>query len=146
MIKELPSYIEAPVRTKLEMLITIVCKSLPESESPEIIFVSTSLGDGGVPNYPGIWIFTPKLAVEIRNPLNPNRIQHELVPFVKAVDWMRLSARKYEFEDVSEESQLQLEFTTKDGYSGELSASGQGCSDLMEIYRQRFLPHFLGTM
>ena len=145
MVQELPAYIEAPIKAKLGHRIEAVCKSLPDTETLDRIFVSTSSGEGGRPNYPSIWLFTQHLIVEIRNPLSSDRMQHELAPFFKAVDWIRLNARKYEFADPSDESQLELEFTTKDGYSGELSASGKACSDLIDVYRQRFLPNFTGT-
>ena len=143
MTVNLPEYIEAPIREKLQKALTGVMENLPET--PEEAFVSTSLSDDA-PIYRGIWLFTPKLVVEIRNPLNQDRIQYEIAPFKKAVDWIRLNARKYEFDNPTKDSQFDLEFTTKDGLSSELSAIGQGCQDLLRIYRERFLPNFTGVL
>ena len=99
----------------------------------------------GGPDYTSVWLFTKNLVVEIRNPLNEGRIQYEIAPFRQAVDWIRLNARRYEFEEPTETSQLDLEFTTMDGLSAGLSATGQGCRHLMTIYRDRFLANFTGT-
>ena len=96
-------------------------------------------------NYLGLWLFTPQLIVEIRNPLGQNRFQCEMARFKHAVDWIRLSARKYDFRDHTPESELDLEFTTTDGLSSALSATGEGCPELMRIYRKRFLTNFTGT-
>ena len=139
---ELPSYIEKPIQEKLLKVIDTVCKHLPEQ--PCDVFVSTSPNGSG-PNYPSVWLFTPHLLVEIRNPLNQNRIQCDMAEFKDAVDWIRLNARKYDFESLKNDSELDLEFTTRDGLTGELSASGEGCAHLMEIYKRRFLLNFTAT-
>ena len=138
----LRDYIEATVREKLTKVIDTVSNNLPEQ--PCEVFVSTSANGGG-PNYPSIWLFTQHLLVEIRNPLNQDRVQFELFPFKDAVDWMRLNARKYDFKNPMRDSALDLEFTTKDGLTAELTATGEGCAHLMELYRRRFLLNFKGT-
>ena len=137
----LRDYIEEPIRKELKGVIDIVSQELPET--PEEAFVSTE-GDLNGRNYPSVWLFTPHLLVEIRNPLNQDRTQFEFSPFERSVDWIRLNARKYDFENCTEQSRLALEFTTKDGLDGTLMAAGRGCSHLMEIYNQRFLKNFTG--
>ena len=140
---ELRDYIEVPIQEKLRAVITTVSKNLPED--PVEVFVSTSLSQNG-PTILSAWLFTERVLVEIRNPLSHERIQCELAPFKDAVDWIRLNARRYDFENTAPESELELEFTTKDGLTGLLSAAGQGCTHLMEIYRCRFLKNFTGTL
>ena len=142
MVIELPEYIEAPIREKLGKVIATVSSNLPEE--PDEAFSSVSSGEGGR-TYPNTWLFTRNLVVEIRNPLSQDRIQHDLARLAESVDWIRLNARKYEFGDATEDSQLELEFTTTDGLAGTLSATGQGCIRLMEVYRSRFLANFIGT-
>ena len=62
-----------------------------------------------------------------------------------SIDWIRLDARDYGFGDSTKDSQLDLEFTTVDGLSKFLSANGEGCCHLMQLYNDRFLPNFTGT-
>ena len=139
---ELLDYIEAPIREKLQRVIATVSKNLPEQ--PDGVYCSTISSEGG-PTYPNVWLFTPNLVVEIRNPLSQDRIQHDLAPFAGTIDWIRLNARRYEFENATEDSQLELEFTATGGLAGTLSAAGQGCPHLMEVYHRRFLANFTGT-
>lgn len=145
MIIVLPDYIEDPIRGKLDKVKTTVIKNLPGDELPDEVFVSTSSSQGSL-SYLGVWLFTPRLVVEIRNPLSQARIQYEIARFKDAVDWIRLNARNYEFGEHSANSELELEFTTEDGLSSVLSANGEGCRRLMEVYRDRFLPNFTGTL
>ena len=140
MTMELPEYIDAPIRDKLGKVIATVINNLPEE--PQQAVVGVTWGNG-VPEYPNAWLFTENYVVEIRNPLNQDRIQHDLALFRGRVDWIRLNARRYEFsESPTENSELDLEFTTTDGFSGTLSTVGKGCVDLMKVYRDRFLQNF----
>ena len=66
---ELPEYIDQPIRERLHKVVATVCENLPEK--PAEAFVSTGRGE---PHYRGVWLFTENLAVEIRNPLNQDRI------------------------------------------------------------------------
>ena len=138
---ELPQYISAPIRERLEQVIGIVIKNIPEEEEILDCFVSTPPSEGGIDNFI-VWLFTKQLVVEIRNPLAQGRIQHDLCPFAGIVDWMRLDARNFEFGVPNSDSSLALQFTTRDGASGELWATGPGCARLVEIYRDRFLTNF----
>ena len=139
---ELPPYIDEKVRQKLDKVIGLVSKNLPEQ--PDEAFCNVTSGDRGF-TYPEVWLFTPRLVVEIRNPLSATRIQHDLASFANIVDWIRLTAHDYDFERADAVSKLELEFTTTDGLSGTLSAVGEGCTDLMKVYRDKFLPNFTGT-
>ena len=135
----LPTYIDESIRERLHKVIVTVTEHLPEE--PVEAFISTGLSQGQS-NYLGVWLFTAKLAVEIRNPLNQRRIQYDMFSFANAIDWIRLNARNYAFGDPVENSQLDLEFSTVDAVSSVLSASGEGCRELMRIYKDRFLPNF----
>ena len=145
MTMTMPSYIDGKVKEKIENVLPLVCQNLPSDEQPEDIFVSNPPTGQGPSNI-SVWLFTPNLVVEIRNPHIDGRIQQDLSPFKDSVDWIRLDARRFKFNDPDPESELALEFTTTDGLSGELLASGEGCSRLMEIYRRRFLANFTGTL
>lgn len=140
MCVKLPEYIGNAYRKKLSGVIETVTRHLPEQ--PEEAYVSTDL-DEGVVVYPGVWLFTPRLLVEIRNPLYGDRIQFEIARLERAVDWVRLNARKYEFDEPTDNSQLELEFTTIDGLSSALLATGRGCRELMNVYHTRFLPNLV---
>jgi hypothetical protein len=137
---DIPQYIEAPIRQKLCELLTMVIPLLPEE--PEEAFVSTESRDGEL-RYRGIWLFTHNLVVEIRNPLSQARVQYDMARLKDAVDWIRISAYNYRFEEPSEESRLDLEFTTTDSLSSVISATREGCAHLMELYNSRFRPSFL---
>ena len=137
-------YIDAPIAGQMNKVVAIVCNNLPPNETPEEIFSSVSLGQGANA-YPNIWVFTQHLVVEIRHPLDKDRIQYDLVRFNHAVDWVRISAWNFAFEDPTEDSQLELEFTTTDGFSGVLSATGAVCRQLMDIYQSRFMDNFIST-
>ena len=139
---ELPEYVGEPALDGLRRVITIVSEHLPETR--EEIFVSMGLIGGG-PDYLSAWLFTANLIVEVRNPLAHARIQYEMAPLKGCVDWIRLNARRYEFKEPAEDSELDLEFTTTDGLSGVLSSYGQGCRHLMDFFRRRFLANFTGT-
>ena len=137
-------YVDASVREKLSGIVGTVfdclLKNSVPKEVPEEVFVSTS-DSGGVLNVT-VWLFTPRLVVQIRNPLDKDRIQYEMAPFKDAVDWIRLNARKFDLNNSSDDSELELEFTTADGLSQELSATGKGCDHLMRVYRDMFLANF----
>ena len=136
----IPEYIEEPIRNKLLKAIELVSSNLPES--PDEVYVSTTFDQ---PQISAVWLFTPNLISEIRHALTPDRIQHDVAQFAGTVDWLRLNARKYAFQEATDESQLDLEFTTTVGLSGTLYATGKGCPRLMELYRDRFLPNLNGV-
>lgn len=138
------TYIDQPIADRLNKAVDVVCANLPPNEMPEEIYSSVSLGQGASA-YPNVWVFTQHLILEIRHPLAKDRIQFELVRFKHAVDWIRVNAWNFAFEDPTEGSQLELEFTTTDGFSGVLSATGIACRDLMDVYQRRFLANFVST-
>ena len=137
---ELSKDIDEPIRVKLQNVVDTVIKNLPET--PEAFFVSTSTMPGEQ-SYLGVWLFTARLVVEIRNPLDKARVQYEMARLKDAVDWIRLNARNYKFQDHGPDSELELEFTTTDGLSSVLSANGAGCSELMNVYKCIFRPNFV---
>ena len=149
-IKSIPEYIaqleyvDASDREELAGIVDTVfdclLKNIFPKEVPEEVFVSIT-DSGGVINVTA-WLFTPSLVVQIRNPLHKGRIQYEMAPLKDAVDWIRLNARKFDLNNSSDDSQLELEFTTSDGLSQELSATGKGCDHLMKVYRNIFLANF----
>ena len=140
-----PEHVDASNRQRLKEVIEKVVEEVPEEL--ERAFVSTDSSEGAQ-SYFSTWLFTPTLVVKIRNSFNQNRIQYEIARLEKSVDWIRLDARSFEFNDCpkdsdcTEDSTLDLEFTTTDGLSSEISAAGKGCAELMEIYRDRFLRNF----
>ena len=136
---KLPEYIEEPIREKLSKVVDTVASNLPEGL--EEIFVSTSLSQGER-GYPSVWLFTARLAVEIRQPLNQGRIQCDMFRLKDAVDWIRLSARRYDFKEATENSELYVEFATIDSVSCILEATGEGCRHLMDVYKHRVTPNF----
>ena len=138
---EFPKYIRKSIREELQKVSTRVARQLPEGEIPDRVFVSTSAFSGEL-KYLGVWLFTSNLYVEIRNPLDKDRIQFEMARFRSAVDWIRLNARNYDFKECSDVSELELEFTTTDGVSTVISATGEGCDHLMGLYKQTFLSNF----
>ena len=104
----LPNYIKGPIREKLDVVMATVSKNLPKSESPVEVFVSTMSSQESL-RYTGIWLFTTRLVAEIRNPLSKARIQYEMAGFKDSVDWIRLNARNYDFQDHGADSELDLE-------------------------------------
>ena len=136
---DLPEYIEDPIRQKLHKVMQTVMQIIPEK--PDEFFVSTALREASL-DYVGIWLFTPRLVVEIRNPLGKDRIQYEMARFKGAVDWIRLNARNYDLKAHQADSALDLEFTTEDAFSSVLSANGAGCDELMKVYREVFIANF----
>ena len=141
---DIPEYIDAPIRKKLTNIVRIVCEHLLKDEVPDRVFVSTSAGPNSL-SHLGVWLFIHRFVVEIRNPLRAARVHFEVYRFKEAVDWIRLNARNYEFGECIRESELELEFSTEDGVTGVLSANGEGCGRLMELYREKFIPNFIGT-
>ena len=138
----LPLYIPHPTRAHFEELIEIVSRNLPEK--PDEAFPSVELTTDG-PYYPNIWLFTANHIVQIQRPSINNRIQHDLAQFIGLVDWVRLTARNYDFSDIKDNSELDLEFTTTSGVGGTLSACGEGCRQLIDIYHRRFLTNLVGA-
>ena len=137
-----PEYIDGPIRQRLVEITELVRQRLPEA--PHEVFVSTSSEEESL-NYLGVWLFTPRLVVEIRGPLRNARIHYEIARFRDAVDWIRVNARNYEFGKCDRGSELEVEFSTQDGLTSVLSANGEGCGRLMEVYENIFLPNFIGS-
>ena len=133
---ELFGPMEGPIRDRLLRIVQLVSSNLPED--PIDVFVSTSSSNSGL-SYDGVWVFTPKFVSEIRSPLSSGRVQHDVARLKGLVDWVRLTARNFEFQESDQESRLDLEFTTSDGFGGTLSGVGPRCDRLMKVYRERFL-------
>ena len=138
----LPEYLPLPIREQFEEIIGAVSRNIPEDI--EEVFPSIELVYEG-PSYPNIWLFTSTFIVQVQRPSINNRIQHDIAPFAGLVDWVRLTARNYDFADGEGNSELDLEFTTNGGLGGTLSTRGEGCKHLMDIYRRRFLDDLVGT-
>ena len=149
-ISELEYVKDKGIRGKLGAVVDSAVKKLLRSheamkgEVPQEIFVSVSNGGGRIDFT--VWLFTKSLIVQIRNPIDKERIQYEMARFEKAVDWIRINTRRFDLEQTHDDSEFDLEFSTMDGLSHELSASGAGCRKLMELYEKQFLPNFkMGT-
>ena len=142
---EVPEYIGCILRDRVGSLIPLIERTLPEGQSTVALFINNPRPEGGR-STSSCWLFTQSLVVRIRDPRDEGRLQHDIAPFKDSVDWVRLNSRYYEFEGSDSESDLVLEFTTKDGFSGELVASGEGCSHLFRIYKEQFLPNFEWSM
>ena len=136
---ELPDYIKGSVREKLDKVKDMVSKNLHEDVVD--VFPSSRPGESG-PEFIGLWLFTKTLVSEVRNPLRATQIQHDVARIAGLVDWLRLTARHYDFNDAEPQSELDLEFSTVDGLNGTLSATGPSCDLLMELYRRRFQANF----
>ena len=141
-----PAYVRETVKDQVNRVLPAVQKNLPAGEKPDALFISISPSEG-VTNY-SVWLFSEHLVIEIRNPHIAGRIQHDLGPFKNSVDWIRLDAHDFDFEEeVHPESRLRLEFTTMDGLTGELFAKGEdACRGLMSIYHDKLLPNFLWVL
>ena len=137
-------YVDPSIREELSRVVGRVFDCLLKAEvpkeAPNEVFVSTT-DSGGVLNLTA-WLFTPQLVVQLRNPLDEDRIQYEVAPFKDAVDWIRLNARRFDLHSSNDDSELELEFTTTDGLSRELAATGKACEHLMSVYQSVFLPNF----
>ena len=145
-ISELEYVKDEGIRKKLGVVVDSAVKKLlknheaTKDEVPREIFVSLSNGGGRIDMT--VWLFTKSLIVRIRNPIDKERIQYEMARFENAVDWIRINTRRFDLEQTHDDSEFDLEFSTMDGLSHELSASGDGCRKLMELYEKQFLPNF----
>ena len=140
MVANVPDYIEGPIRAKIESVFELMRGNIPEAI--EELFVSTYPNANGPDRYT-LWLFTDRFVVKVPNPLNLDRIEHDMASLKACVDWVQLDARNYDFSPLhASDSRLKLEFTTTDGLSGELWGEGEGCLRLMEIYKTRFLGNF----
>ena len=140
MTTKVPDYIEEPFKEKIEAVLQRMRNNIPESI--EDLFVSTPARLLGGSDIYTLWLFTENFVVKVRNPLDLDRIQHDMAYLAKNVDWVQLDARHFDFSTPTGDSHLELQFTTADGLSGELWGSGPGCARLMEIYKARFLANF----
>ena len=136
---KVPDYIEGPIRTKIEIVLELMRGNIPEDI--EDLFVSTYPNATGPDRYT-LWLFTDRFVVKVQNPINLERIVHELASLKHGVDWVQLDARKFDFGKHASDSILMLQFTTTDGMSDELWGEGEGCPRLMEVYKKRFLGNF----
>ena len=139
MTVKVPSYIAGPIREKIESVLGLMRDNVPEPI--EELFVSTYPRANGPERYT-LWIFTDQFVVKVDNPLNLDRIQHEMAYLANCVDWVQLDARNFDFRTHASDSQLMLQFTTADGLSAELWGEGEGCPHLLTIYKERFLKNF----
>ena len=138
---ELPDYLDDALKKKLSTVIEVVSKNLPACEDAGKAVPCTSLVNGRV-RYDSVWLFTPNLAVQIRDPLRNGWTQHEMAPFAGTVDWIRLTVRDSQVGAANEDASLDIEFTTLGGWSGTLTAVGEACEPLMAVYHERILPNF----
>ena len=137
----LPADIGEPIAVVLLQRIHDASQLLPDSHEVSRCFVSRLVAPDGNLRYQSVWMFAGKVVVEVKNPLETT-VLHDVVRIADAVDWVQLATRNYDFQEATNESYLELEFTTTDGYSGTLYATGQGCSELMDLYRNRFVTNY----
>lgn len=143
---ELPEYLNREVRSAISGVIDNVVPLLPE-QVVKAMFVCTKRRN---PNdsrleYPDVWLFLDDIIVQIYRP-REERLQFEFSRFKNQIDWIRLTAAEYNParpDVISEESVLELDFTTKDGVSNDLSANGEGCPELLRMYREQFIPNWV---
>ena len=88
---KVPDYIEGPIRTKIETVLELMRGNIPEDI--EELFVSTYPNAIGPDRYT-LWLFTDRFVVKVQNPINLERIVHELASLKHGVDWVQLDARK----------------------------------------------------
>jgi hypothetical protein len=143
---EIPKYIKGETRKKLSEVACKVEVLLPETVQET--FVSTRFSQGSLV-HSGVWLFSESLIVEIRDPMSSNKTQFEIGRIRKDVDWIRLTARNFNLgenpenaENPGSKAELDLEFTTRNGLSYEITANGKGCSDLFRLYRERFISNW----
>ena len=139
MIAEIPEYVDPQVREKITRIFEMMRDNIPGEV--EELFVSIAPNASG-PGSITLWAFTDLHVVRVWDPINEDRIQHEIAYVARCVDWVELDARKFNFGTPDRNSRLRLEFTTTDGLSGELWGEGEGCTHLMTIYKERFLRNF----
>ena len=142
---EIPRYITGETRRVLSDVACKVEDLLPETVQDT--FVSTRSSQGSLV-HSGVWLFSESLIVEIRDPMS-NKTQFEIGRIRNDVDWIRLTARNFDLaensgstESPGNRAELDLEFTTRNGLSCEITANGRGCSDLMRLYRKRFIDNW----
>ena len=138
----LPADIGESIAEVLRLRISNASRLLPDNHKVSQCFVSRLVAPDGNLRYQSVWMFAGKIALEVRNPLETT-VLHDVVRIADAVDWVRLATRHYDFQETTDESYLELEFTTTDGYSGILYATGHGCRELMDLYRDQFVANYV---
>ena len=120
---------------KLSPVIDIVKGNLPEGERKGAAFICSSNRDAnGSPQIcTAVYLFTPNLAVYIREPIRSRATYYEMAPFKGRVDWIRI---------ISRDDESVVEFTTQDGWSGELTAVASDHEQMMKAYVDHILPNF----
>ena len=139
MTVKMPEYLEESINTMVDDVFRRIQGNIPEEV--EDLFISIPPRTTSPDSYI-LWVFTKLYIVRVWNPSNVDRIQHDMAYLANCVDWVELDARKFDFVNSESSSRMRLEFTTTDGFSGELWGQGKGCDHLMTIYRERFIKNF----
>ena len=81
---------------------------------------------------------------EIKSPLSAGlRLNFDIAWLVHRIDYARFSSKDYDFVRPTPDSQLTIEFTTRDGINCELSTVGLGCTDLLTLFETVIRPNFI---
>lgn len=143
---EIPDYEDGEAKNLLEKHIPrqekIISKLFPELKGVQItLFLSVASKRTNTPNTV-LWLLSDVALVAVTEPFRETSSYIEYIRYKGRIDWLRLRAFDYDFDEVRPESELLLEFTTEDGYSEGISASGKGCDRLQEIWKKYFTSNY----
>ena len=143
---EIPEYEDAEVKSllgeHLPRLGKIISKLFPQLINEKFtLFLSVASKRTNTPNTV-LWLLSDVALVAVTDPFREAFAYIEYIRYKERIDWLRLRAFDYDFDEGIPESELLLEFTTEDGYSEGISASGKGCDYLQEIWKQYFISNY----
>ena len=133
LLQELPSAIQK----KVKPLLRTVAAIYPEQIEDVIVSSSLSADDGG---YGSIWFFTKHFIGEIHDPFSTEKLEFDIVPYTKRIDYLYVTADDFDMREAKTTSRFVVEFSTEDGNSGEIAAVGKDCLYLKSLLQKWFYP------
>lgn len=130
-----------PLQEKIEEMINYFKKILSK-EKLENIFLCNSLSENGTYDYTSLWLFFDDAVCEAKNFLKMIDYDYMSISQTQFKYWNIKSDIDNQFESFNEKSKIMLHIDFTNGLLWELSACGENCRFLYDLFKTYILENF----
>jgi hypothetical protein len=108
------------------------------TEEIEDVLVTNPVKEDGSTWYESLWLFSPSYAMEAKNFTSEDDFDNLML--AKRVEYWDVRRQDYEFGETTSESKLTIDFVATGMNRGTLTASGDNCKYLKDIFLKYINP------
>ena len=109
---------------------------------PTHIFVTDLISEDDLRSYDSLWFFNDSQALEAHRFVDDEAFD---LGGVSEVTLWRIDQEAFVANEATSESRLKVTFSSRDGISGDLRATGNNCDYLWRLVRDWFVPRSAGA-